>query len=79
MLFEHRRTVIACDNLESCRREHARERTAHMTAAEKVEAYLDRVLRYLDMPLGQRDPGEYEALMAMKSEIYTMSKGDATT
>ena len=44
-----------------------------MTAAEKVEAYLDRVLRYLDTPLGQRDPGEYEALMAMKSEIYTMS------
>lgn len=55
------------------------KRGAHMTAAEKVEAYLDRVLRYLDTPLGQRDPGEYEALMAMKSEIYTMSKGDATT
>lgn len=50
-----------------------------MTAAEKIDTYLDRVLRYLDTPLGQRDPGEYEALMAMKSEIYTMSKGEATT
>lgn len=50
-----------------------------MTAAEKVDAYLDRVLRYLDTPLGQRDPDEYESLMAMKSEIYIMSKGDATT
>lgn len=50
-----------------------------MIASEKVDAYLDRVLRYLDTPLGQRDPGEYEALMAMKAEIYTMSKGEATT
>ncbi len=50
-----------------------------MTAAEKIDTYLDRVLRYLATPLGQRDPGEYEALMAMKSEIYTMSKGEATT
>ena len=49
-----------------------------MTAAVKVDAYLDRVLCYLDTPLGQRDPGEYESLMAMKAEIYNMSKGDAT-
>ena len=50
-----------------------------MTAAEKVDAYLDRVLRYLATPWSQREPGEYEALMAMKSEIYTMSKGEVTT
>ena len=47
-----------------------------MTAAEKVDAYLDRVLCYLDTPLGQRDPGEYEALMAMKEEIYAESKSE---
>lgn len=50
-----------------------------MIAGEKVDAYLDRVLRYLATSWSQRDPGEYEALMAMKAEIYTMSKGEATT
>ena len=50
-----------------------------MTAVEKIDAYLDRVLLYLATPWSQRDPGEYEALMAMKAEIYTMSKGDAPT
>lgn len=49
-----------------------------MTAVEKIDAYLDRVLRYLATPWSQRDPGEYEALMAMKAEIYNLSKGDAT-
>ncbi len=49
-----------------------------MTAAEKVDAYLDRVLCYIATPWNQRDPGEYESLMAMKAEIYNMSKGDAT-
>ena len=50
-----------------------------MTSAEKVEAYLDRVLRYLDMPLGQRDPGDFFFNDTATTEIYTMSKGDATT
>lgn len=45
-----------------------------MTAAEKVDAYLDRVLHYLDTPWNQRDPSEFEALMAMKAEIHGMSK-----
>lgn len=49
-----------------------------MTAVEKIDAYLDSVLRYLATPWSQRDPGEYEALMAMKAEIYNLSKGDAT-
>lgn len=49
-----------------------------MTAVEKIDAYLDRVLRYLATPWSQRDPGEYEALMAMRAEIYNLSKGDAT-
>lgn len=45
-----------------------------MTAVEKVDAYLDRVLRYLDTPWSQRDPGEFEALMTMKAEIHNMCK-----
>lgn len=49
-----------------------------MTAVEKIDAYLDSVLRYLATPWSQRDLGEYEALMAMKAEIYNLSKGDAT-
>lgn len=47
-----------------------------MTTAEKIYAYLDRLQRYLDTPWGQRDPGEYEALMAMKEEIYAESKSE---
>ena len=45
-----------------------------MTAVEKIDAYLDRVLHYLDTPWNQRDPGEFEALMTMKAEIYNMCK-----
>ncbi len=45
-----------------------------MTPAEMVEAYLDRVRCYLETPWNQRDPGEYQALMAMKEEIYAESK-----
>lgn len=48
-----------------------------MDILEKVNAYLDRALKYLDTPREQLEPGEYEALMAMKAEIYEMySKGE---
>lgn len=46
-----------------------------MTTAEKIDAYLDGVLRYLATPWSQRDPGEYEALMAMKAKIYSAKGG----
>lgn len=45
-----------------------------MTIVEKIDAYLDRALRYLNTPHEQRDPGEYAVLMAMKAEIYTESE-----
>lgn len=45
-----------------------------MSIEERIDNYLDRVLRYLDTPWMERDPGEYEELMALKAEIYATSK-----
>ena len=42
-----------------------------MTAAEKIDTYLDRVLRYLETPWSQRDPDEFDTLMEMKDDIYS--------
>ena len=42
-----------------------------MTAVEKIDTYLDRVLRYLETPWSQRDPAEFAALMEMKDDIYS--------
>lgn len=38
-----------------------------MTTAEKIDHYLDRVLAYLMTPWDQRDPAEYEAILAEKA------------
>ena len=45
-----------------------------MTAAEKINVYLDRAERYMLTPWAQRDPDEFKALMALKAEIYSESK-----
>lgn len=37
--------------------------------AQKIEAYLDRAHKYMMTPWNRRDPGEYEALLKIKSEI----------
>lgn len=42
-----------------------------MTAAEKINVYLDRAERYMRTPWEQRDPDELKALMALKAEIYS--------
>lgn len=41
-----------------------------MSITEKIDEYLERVLRYMDTPWDQRDPGEYEAILAAKAAIY---------
>lgn len=41
-----------------------------MSITEKINEYLERVLRYMDTPWDQRDPGEYEAILADKAAIY---------
>lgn len=41
-----------------------------MTTAEKIDTYLDRILRYLETPWNQRDPAEFAALMEMRDDIY---------
>lgn len=41
-----------------------------MSTAEKVVEYLERAERYACTPLGQRDPDEFKALMALKAEIH---------
>lgn len=41
-----------------------------MSTAEKVVEYLERAERYACTPLGQRDPAEFKALMALKAEIH---------
>lgn len=41
-----------------------------MSNAEKVVEYLERAERYACTPLGQRDPAEFKALMALKAEIH---------
>lgn len=41
-----------------------------MRTAEKVIEYLERAERYACTPLGQRDPDEFKALMALKAEIH---------
>lgn len=41
-----------------------------MSIVEKIDEYLERVLRYMDTPWNQRAPEEYEAILAAKAEIY---------
>ena len=41
-----------------------------MSTTEKVVEYLERAERYACTPLGQRDPAEFKALMALKAEIH---------
>lgn len=41
-----------------------------MRTDEKVMEYLERAERYACTPLGQRDPDEFKALMALKAEIH---------
>lgn len=41
-----------------------------MSITEKIDEYLERVLRYMDTPWDQRDPKEYEAILAAKAAIY---------
>ena len=41
-----------------------------MRTDEKVMEYLERAERYACTPLGQRDPAEFKALMALKAEIH---------
>lgn len=45
-----------------------------MTTLEKIDEYLDRVLTYLNTPWDQRDPEEYEAILAEKAELLTECK-----
>lgn len=45
-----------------------------MTTAEKIDRYLDRALAYLNTPWDQRDPAEYEAILAEKAEVVTECK-----
>lgn len=47
-----------------------------MTTAEKIEAYLERALRYLDTPWGQRDPKELDAILSMKRDLYASLPND---
>lgn len=47
-----------------------KERRAAMSITEKINEYLERVLRYMDTPWDQRDPKEYEAILAAKAAIY---------
>lgn len=41
-----------------------------MSITEMINEYLERVLRYMDTPWDQRDPKEYEAILAAKAAIY---------
>lgn len=41
-----------------------------MSITEKINEYLERVLRYMDTPWDQRAPEEYEAILAAKAAIY---------
>lgn len=47
-----------------------------MTTAEKIEAYLERALRYLDTPWGQRDPRELDEILSMKRDLYASLPND---
>ena len=41
-----------------------------MSTDKKVLEYLERAERYICTPWEQRDPDEFQALMALKAEIY---------
>ena len=45
-----------------------------MITAEKIDRYLDRALAYLNTPWDQRDPAEYEAILAEKEAVVAECK-----